>query len=268
MFTERGVYRTGETVFATALLRDANGAAIAGVPLTLVVRRPDGVEYRRAMVEDQGLGGRVLPVLILPGAMRGTWRIAAYTDPKGAAGEASFLVEDYVPERLECETRTEERLLMPGQPAEIDFSARYLFGAPGADLEVSGEVVVGASEGHGIKGLEGFAVGLDDEQVEASPSRSRRKPRPMRRGRDAAGADPGGGGPSAYGGAHHAAGCRVGRPGGRAQRDAADPAGRPRDRRAQEFRRRTRRGLDRHVRRGARLTDGRRLRGPASAGAS
>ena len=40
VFTERGVYRTGETVFATALLRDANGAAIAGVPLTLVVRRP------------------------------------------------------------------------------------------------------------------------------------------------------------------------------------------------------------------------------------
>ena len=28
--------------------------------------------------------------------------------------------------------------------------------------------MVGASEGHGIKGLEGFAVGLDDEQVEAS----------------------------------------------------------------------------------------------------
>ncbi len=72
--------------------------------------------------------------------------------------------------------------------------------------------------------------------------------------RHAAGADPGGGRAAAYGGAHHAAGCRVGRPGGRAQRDAADPAERPRDRRAQEFRRRARRGLDRHVRRGARLT--------------
>ena len=142
---------------------------------------------------------------------------------------------------------------MPGQPAEIDFSARYLFGAPGADLEVSGEVVVGASEGHGIKGLEGFAVGLDDEQVEATVE-IEAKAKTDAQGRDAAGADPGGWRPLGPRGAHHAAGCRVGRPGGRAQRDAADPAGRPRDRRAQEFRRRTRRGLDRHVRRRARLT--------------
>ena len=86
LYTERGVYRSGETVYVTALLRDAKGVAIAGLPLTLVVKRPDGVEYRRAQVEDQGLGGRAFSLPLLPGAMRGTWRVAAYTDPKGAAG--------------------------------------------------------------------------------------------------------------------------------------------------------------------------------------
>ena len=51
---------------------------------------------------DQGLGGRALPLPLLSGAMHGTWRIAAFTDPKAPAiGEASFLLEDYVPERLE-----------------------------------------------------------------------------------------------------------------------------------------------------------------------
>ena len=92
MFTERGVYRSGETVFVTALLRDAKGAAIGGLPLTLVVKRPDGVEYRRAPVEDQGFGGRSLRrCRSCSGAMTGTWRVAAYTDPKGAAvGEATL----------------------------------------------------------------------------------------------------------------------------------------------------------------------------------
>ena len=68
VYTERGVYRSGETVHLTALLRDAQGAARAGVPLTLVVERPDGVEYRRvagarsgrrrpcADLADHGLG--------------------------------------------------------------------------------------------------------------------------------------------------------------------------------------------------------------------
>ena len=58
VYTERGVYRSGETVAVTALLRDTRGAAAPNVPLTLTITRPDGVEYRRALVADQGLGGR------------------------------------------------------------------------------------------------------------------------------------------------------------------------------------------------------------------
>jgi len=169
LYTERGVYRTGETVALTALLRDVRGTAVPNVPLTLVVRRPDGVEYRRALVEDQGLGGRALSISILPGSLRGTWRIAAYTDPKGpSVGETSFLVEDYVPERLEVNLSPKAEALRPGQPAPIDLSARYLYGAPGADLAVTGEVGVAAAAASGVKGLEGFTVGLDDEAVEAS----------------------------------------------------------------------------------------------------
>ena len=60
VYTERGVYRTGETVYVTTLLRDAQGAAALNVPLTIVVERPDGVDYRRVQVADQGLGGRSL----------------------------------------------------------------------------------------------------------------------------------------------------------------------------------------------------------------
>ncbi len=169
LYTERGVYRTGETVALTALVRDHKGVAVPGVPLTLVIRRPDGVEYRRALVEDQGLGGRATSIPILPGSLRGTWRIAAYTDPKGPSiGEASFLVEDYVPERLEVNLTPKVEALRPGQAAPIDLSARYLYGAPGSDLAVTGEVSVAAAANSAIKGLDGYAIGLDDESVEAS----------------------------------------------------------------------------------------------------
>ena len=60
VYTERGVYRSGETVHITSLLRDAQGAAALNVPLTLVVERPDGLEYRRVAVPDQGVGGHSL----------------------------------------------------------------------------------------------------------------------------------------------------------------------------------------------------------------
>ncbi len=55
--TERGVYRPGETVFLTALLRDAHAKAVAGLPLTLEVERPDGVVAKHDLLHDGGAGG-------------------------------------------------------------------------------------------------------------------------------------------------------------------------------------------------------------------
>ncbi|SFG44527.1 hypothetical protein SAMN05192565_103189 [Methylobacterium gossipiicola] len=168
LFPERGVYRSGETVNLTALLRDATGVAVPDLPLTLVLKRPDGVEARRVAVADAGLGGRSLAVPLLPGAQPGTWRVSAYTDPKAPAiGEASFLVEDYVPERLDVALSSPAPNLTRGAPATLDVAARYLYGAPGAGLDMSGTVLVQQAAGSGIKGLEGFSVGLDDERVEA-----------------------------------------------------------------------------------------------------
>ena len=42
--TDRGAYRAGETVFATALARDPQAKSVDGLPLTAILKRPDGVE--------------------------------------------------------------------------------------------------------------------------------------------------------------------------------------------------------------------------------
>lgn len=168
LYTERGVYRSGETVYLTALLRDAKAAAVTGLPLTLVVKRPDGVEYRRRQVEDQGAGGRAYSIPLLSGAQTGTWRIQAYADPKGSAiGETSFLVEDYVPERLELTLAPKKPILQAGEPAEVDLSARYLYGAPGSELDVTGSTTIRAAAQSAIPGFEGYQVGLTDESFES-----------------------------------------------------------------------------------------------------
>jgi len=167
VYAERGVYRSGETVFLTALLRDAAGSAMPGLPLTLVVTRPDGVESRRATLPDAGLGGHTLPLPLLDGAATGTWRVAAYADPKGpAVGETTFLVEDYIPERLSFELKPQTLQLHPGQDARIATATRFLYDAPGQGLEVTGETVVEAAQAPAWPALEGYRAGLTDESVE------------------------------------------------------------------------------------------------------
>lgn len=167
LYTERGVYRSGETVYLTSLLRDAKGAAVSGLPLTLVIKRPDGVEYRRRQVEDQGAGGRAHSIPLLSGAATGTWRVLAYADPKGSAiGETSFLVEDYVPERLELTLSPKAPVLQAGEPAELSVNARYLYGAPGSALDVTGSMTIRAASASAIPGFKDYEVGLTDEEFQ------------------------------------------------------------------------------------------------------
>jgi alpha-2-macroglobulin len=168
VFTERGVYRTGETVYVTTLLRDAAGVAVPDVDVTMVVERPDGVEYRRTVVPGQGIGGRSLDVPIIPSAPTGTWRVAVYSDPKGAAiGEASFLVEDYVPDRLEFDLTTKATSISPKQPAEISLDGRFLYGAPAAGLDIEGEVNIAKAAER--PGFPGYSFGLDEASDEEEP---------------------------------------------------------------------------------------------------
>jgi uncharacterized protein YfaS (alpha-2-macroglobulin family) len=168
VYTERGVYRTGETVEITALLRDARGAAALNVPLTLTVERPDGVSYRRAVVPDQGLGGRSLSVPIVTSAMTGTWRVRAFTDPKRpAVGETTFMVEDYVPDRVEFDLTTDAKIFPRDGAIDLNVDGRFLYGAPASNLELSGGVVIGTTRER--PGFSGYSFGLADD--DATPQR-------------------------------------------------------------------------------------------------
>jgi alpha-2-macroglobulin len=163
VYTERGVYRTGETVHITALARDSRGVAAQGVPLTLVVDRADGVEYRRVAVADQGLGGRNLDVPISTSASSGTWRVRAFSDPKRPAiGETTFLVEDYVPDRLEFDLASKAASITPSAPVEVTVDGRYLYGAPASNLELEGEVNIHPTNERA--GFAGYQFGRADEE--------------------------------------------------------------------------------------------------------
>jgi hypothetical protein len=166
VYTERGVYRSGETVHVTALLRDARGIAAAS-PLTLVVARPDGVEYRRALLPDQGLGGHSWSVPIVSSASTGTWRVQAYTDPKRPpVGEASFLVEDYVADRIEFDLTSAAKVIPRAAPAQLSVDGRFLYGAPASNLDLQGTVTIAAAKER--PGFAGYAFGLADDEVTAA----------------------------------------------------------------------------------------------------
>ena len=174
--TDRGAYRAGETVFATALARDTQAQAVEGLPLTAILKRPDGVEYSRAMVADAGAGGHVFQMPIAGSAPRGVWRLEVFADLDSAAlTSRTFLVEDFLPERIDFALTLAQSEIRLGDTPDLVVDAKYLFGAPGADLAVEGEVRLRAAPE--LAAFPGYVVGRHDQPFDAvmesfSPTRT------------------------------------------------------------------------------------------------
>jgi len=167
VYAERGVYRSNETVYLTALLRDGQGNAVTGGPLTLVIERPDGVEFRRAVLADQGAGGRSLAVPLNSAVPTGTWRVRAFTDPKGSSvGETTFMVEDYVPERLEFELSSKDKQIKADLSVELKVDGHFLYGAPASGLQLEGDMLVAPAAER--PGFAGYQFGVADEETSSN----------------------------------------------------------------------------------------------------
>ncbi|NNU81445.1 alpha-2-macroglobulin family protein [Halovulum dunhuangense] len=161
--TDRGAYRPGERLNATILARDPASRGIAGLPLTAVILRPDGVEHGRQTLTDAGAGGRVLALDLPDGAMRGPWRLRVHADPEAPAlADAGFLVEDFVPERIDFTLDLPEGPVDLSALPPLGIEARFLFGAPGAGLTVDGDLLVSATDG--VAGFPGYRFGPTDSQ--------------------------------------------------------------------------------------------------------
>jgi len=162
-YTDRGVYRPGEQVHLTALARTSAGRA-SSVPITIVFSRPDGVEHSRLALADQGGGGRATTLALAGSAMTGTWRIKVHTDPKAnPIAQAAFLVEDFVPERLELKLEPAVPALSTQEAGIIRLTGRYLYGPPAGNLAVEGEIAVKLAKGGDLPGFAGYRFGLADE---------------------------------------------------------------------------------------------------------
>src|SRR5690606_23005197 len=108
-----------------------------GLPLTFVFSRPDGAEDRRLVSDGRNAGGHNVDLLLAENAMRGTWTVSIYTDPKEpAVASEKFLVEDFVPDRIEFDLTSDRDEIGPGEVANVTVDGRYLYGAPAAGLSL------------------------------------------------------------------------------------------------------------------------------------
>ena len=158
LYTERGVYRPGETVQLMAMLRDDSATALKDMPVTLIVRRPDGSEFTRYALALAGSGALYQAVPLPKSSRRGRWSVTAHIDPKaGPVGRVEFSVEDFVPEKLKVELQPEAPMLRDQPTNTLNVQADFLYGAPASGLTVEGDLRVDGRSG-ALPGLQQVLV--------------------------------------------------------------------------------------------------------------
>lgn len=171
LYTDRGVYRPGETVNVSTLLRDQQAKAVSNTMLTFILSRPDGLEAKKWTAKNLVGGGVSNPVTLTNTAPRGRWQVAAYVDPKGEpVGRVAFDVQDFVPQKLKVELNPTQKILRPGEQATIDVSGRFLYGAPASGLGGEGTMTIttDSTPFDDVPALKGFVFGKVDETFEGT----------------------------------------------------------------------------------------------------
>ena len=131
LWLDRGIFRPGETVNATALIRDPAGRPL-DLPIRLRLRRPNGQIAAETVPPRQDDGSIYWPLRLSAGAPFGVWTLEALTDPDAPpVGRTTFRVEAFLPERLEVTAGPVPGPLVPGPNGlAVPVTARFLYGAP------------------------------------------------------------------------------------------------------------------------------------------
>ena len=142
-FSERGVYRPGETVYFTIMMRDLNGYGIGDSPVNLHILKPGGLEIYKTRLDGDTVSehaGTVTWSYDVPrSAPRGVWQLKVVPDGDVIGERIEFSVEDFVPQKLRIGLKAEEKPIRPGEIRDVSIDAQFLYGAPGAALEAEAE---------------------------------------------------------------------------------------------------------------------------------
>lgn len=161
----RDLYRPGETVRLSALLRDQDGKptggpAKGGQPLFLRLKQPDGKTFDERRIEPGAQGYFSYEKTIPSEAPTGRWQVEFRTDPdsKEAVQGMTLRIEEFLPERMKLDLDAAQPVLKPGQPLQLKATGAYLYGAPAAGNRFTAKLAV-AVEQHPLEKLPGYFFG-------------------------------------------------------------------------------------------------------------
>lgn len=159
VWTERGIYRHNEKIFAQAILRNGKCRAPNPFPVEFTLSDPEDNVRSSATVMSDGFGSAICEKFSVPEEMRsGVYTIRAKIPGRDGdvIGERQVKIEEFVPPQIRVKVDVSDESVMTNIGFTV--SAEHLFGGAASGLNADGAVMF-ADAPFKPKGWDGFSFG-------------------------------------------------------------------------------------------------------------
>jgi len=165
LYSDRGVYRPGDTVHVVTVVRDVDEQIPPDFPLKLQITAPDGSIFNeyRGWVGDAGADEFNIPVPLY--AMTGVYTAKTLVADSVEIGRKRFNVEEFMPQRIKVEISLDKESYRTGEDVEFDVKGTMLFGPPAAGRKVDAKLTI-SSEAFAPEGFTSFRFGDSEKEFD------------------------------------------------------------------------------------------------------
>lgn len=144
VYTERQVYRPGDTVHLTGIVRQRDGGVPPAFPFAIKVIRPDGRTFAElTATPDDAQGIFHADILTRTDGQTGQYRFdVTVPGDHEVLGSTWAFVEAFLPQRMRVSATPTAHRYNGDETPEIHVSGRYLWDQPAADVQVKAEATL------------------------------------------------------------------------------------------------------------------------------
>jgi uncharacterized protein YfaS (alpha-2-macroglobulin family) len=140
VYAERDVYRPGEKINFSVIVRDRQWNPPGDLPVLLKFLLPNGKElktFRKTLNEQGSVAG---DVEISTSAITGSYSLEVYSSNEILLANKSFSIEEFVPDRIKISATLTKQMLVPDQNVVLNINAVNFFGPPAANRNYEAEI--------------------------------------------------------------------------------------------------------------------------------
>lgn len=140
IYPERDIYRPGEKINFSAIVRDRNWNIPGTLPVNFRFLLPNGKELRSFRKSLNEQGSTEAQIELSASAITGTYVLEMYTSNNVLIASQNFSIEEFVPDRIKVTATLDREYFQPGQSGKLSINAVNFFGPPAANRKYELEV--------------------------------------------------------------------------------------------------------------------------------